>query len=131
MKTRCKSRFQLDMKRDFSPPIKNDIKDDENGIAYTIQLPKQAGVNWGSDLSFRFVYVNSLDPIPGGAYDAGVRVGYEYYISGAYLYIIFFVGRRLHHRVWQHKYYWQGFRFCFKHFKQTAFFTELHLLSRY
>ena len=32
------------------------------GVAFTIDLPKRAGINWGSDLSFRWIKVLSMDP---------------------------------------------------------------------
>lgn len=33
-----------------------------NGITYTVELPKSSGISWGSDISFRCIYVQDLDP---------------------------------------------------------------------
>ena len=35
--------------------------------SYTVRLSRAAGIEWGTDLSFRFVYVRALEP--GGAAD--------------------------------------------------------------
>jgi hypothetical protein len=32
------------------------------GFSYTVEMSKFAGIDWGSDLSFRWVYVVGLDP---------------------------------------------------------------------
>ncbi len=52
--------IELLAKRDFSPPI--DIKqENSNGLVYTLELPKRAGINWGSDISFRWIYVLDVE----------------------------------------------------------------------
>ena len=43
------------------PPLAEE--DNPNGLAYEVELPKSgAGIDWGADLSFRWVYVLNLDP---------------------------------------------------------------------
>eukprot|EP01040_Poterioochromonas_malhamensis_P008829 gene8829-9564_t len=39
-------------------------------LVYSLELPKATGIDWGSDLSFRWVYVQSLDPA-GAAFKSG------------------------------------------------------------
>ncbi len=39
-------------------------------LVYSLELPKATGIDWGSDLSFRWVYVQSLDP-SGAAFKSG------------------------------------------------------------
>lgn len=34
----------------------------QTGVAFTVDLPKRAGISWGSDLSFRWIYVLDLEP---------------------------------------------------------------------
>ena len=66
----------LHAKRDFSPPVlsnsnsNGDISSSSttegssssnNGLVYTVDLPKRAGIEWGSDLSFRWIYVRGLE----------------------------------------------------------------------
>lgn len=41
---------------------KIESSDDREGLTYSVELPKSAGITWGSDLSFRWVYVLDLDP---------------------------------------------------------------------
>ena len=43
-----------------------------SGLAFSVELPKRgAGISWGSDLSFRWVYVLDLEPT-GEAYESGL-----------------------------------------------------------
>ena len=44
--------------------ISNSVDDDstQQGITYTVELPKASGISWGSDLSFRWIYVQDIDP---------------------------------------------------------------------
>jgi len=46
----------------WDPPKEELSSNDDNGIAYTIELPRRAGISWGSDLSFRWIYVLDLEP---------------------------------------------------------------------
>ena len=47
----------------------------DNGVAFEIELPKRAGIDWGADLSFRWVKVIGLDPA-GEAYKSNlIEVG--------------------------------------------------------
>lgn len=42
------------------------------GVAFSIELPKKgAGISWGSDLSFRWIYVLDMEPT-GEAYQSGL-----------------------------------------------------------
>ena len=45
-----------------------------------MELPKRAGINWGTDLSFRWVYVQSLEP-NGAASDSGFIEKGDYIIG--------------------------------------------------
>lgn len=71
-------------KRDFSPPVplpeQNPSIETSGGIAYTLELPKRAGIDWGSDLSFRWIYVLSLEPT-GAAAATGVIQKGDYVIG--------------------------------------------------
>lgn len=68
----CKSSFQLHSKRDFSPPAeKNDMSDNPNGLVYTVELPRRAGINWGSDMSFRWIYALDVEK-NSPAYESGM-----------------------------------------------------------
>jgi len=64
----------LHARRDFSPPVPSNSNGDissssttegsissNNGLVYTVDLPKRAGIEWGSDLSFRWIYVRGLE----------------------------------------------------------------------
>ena len=68
------NRYQSSLyaKKNWGPPSANpalggvDISslpkpDETGGITYTVGLTQRAGINWGSDLSFRWVYVLELD----------------------------------------------------------------------
>ena len=55
---------RLSAKKNWQP-LEEDKVEQNSGISFSVELPKQAGINWGSDLSFRWVYV--LDLVPTGA----------------------------------------------------------------
>lgn len=42
--------------------VPTEVEPAPTGVAFTIDLPKRAGINWGSDLSFRWIKVLSMDP---------------------------------------------------------------------
>ena len=60
-------------KKSWQPPSEEvDNEDPDNkGFAYSVELNKRAGISWGSDLSFRFIYVLDLEPT-GDAYQSGL-----------------------------------------------------------
>ena len=70
-------------KRNFSPdvPPENEPADSQNGYSFTIELGKSCGISWGSDLSFRWIYVRDIDPRGEAALTNLVRKGD--YIIGA------------------------------------------------
>lgn len=43
-------------------PLRAEAEAAPTGVAFIIDLPKRAGINWGSDLSFRWIKVLSMDP---------------------------------------------------------------------
>lgn len=43
-----------------SAPSEDESND--KGLAYTVELPKAAGISWSSDISFRWIYVQDIDP---------------------------------------------------------------------
>jgi len=53
-------------KRDWSPPSRKDDDSDkspnESGLTFTVEMGKSSGISWGSDLSFRWIYVLSIEP---------------------------------------------------------------------
>jgi PDZ domain len=65
-------------KRDWSPPkpdsskkppaaaveavTPSDEEEENKGLAFVVELPKRAGISWSSDLSFRWIYVQNLEP---------------------------------------------------------------------
>lgn len=63
---------KLQTKKDWSIPKPSDQSiqplesidnlPDERGYAYTVELPRVSGLSWGSDLSFRWIYVQDIDP---------------------------------------------------------------------
>ena len=59
--SRLKSSLKLSNKRDFSPPTEKLSNDNPNGLVYTVELPRRAGINWGSDMSFRWIYVLDIE----------------------------------------------------------------------
>ena len=46
-----------------------------DSMSYTVEIPKAAGISWGSDLSFRFVYVQDLDEEGAAAATGLIKVG--------------------------------------------------------
>ena len=67
-------------KRDFSPPIENSIRNDNeaNGLLYSVDLPKNAGISWGSDLSFRWIFVRDIDLVGEAAQCGLIKKGVEF-----------------------------------------------------
>lgn len=64
-----------------SQPLAGVEEELQTGVAFSIELPKKgAGISWGSDLSFRWIYVLDMEPT-GEAYQSGlitkVSVGRE------------------------------------------------------
>jgi hypothetical protein len=51
-------------KRSWSPPSPADGErsEDADGLTYTVEMSKSSGISWGSDLSFRWIYVLGIDP---------------------------------------------------------------------
>lgn len=52
-------------KKNWDPPKKTELvsfNDGDNGITYSVEMAKSSGITWGSDLSFRWVYVMDVDP---------------------------------------------------------------------
>ena len=62
---RCKSSTSDDEKDKADANEGIDI--DSNPALYAVRLPRATGIEWGTDLSFSFVYVRALEP--GGAAD--------------------------------------------------------------
>ena len=60
-------------KKNWGPPSANPVgggysetssppkADETGGMTYTVELTKRAGITWGSDLSFRWIYVLDLE----------------------------------------------------------------------
>ena len=77
---------RLTAKKDWSPPSPSPSTtaaskgDEESGISYSLEMGKRAGINWGSDLSFRWVYVLSLEP-EGEAAQTGIVQKGDYIIG--------------------------------------------------
>jgi hypothetical protein len=69
-------------KKDWSPPTpERSLEEEANGLAFTVDLPKKgAGISWGSDLSFRFIYVLDMEPT-GEAYQSGLIEKGDYIIG--------------------------------------------------
>lgn len=70
------STFTLSMSTD------NEQSSDDSGIdvssdsrLYQIRLPRALGIEWGTDLSFSFVYIRDLDPTGAAAASGKVQVG--------------------------------------------------------
>jgi hypothetical protein len=53
-------------KKDWSPPSESaKVESSDNGsqgYAYAVELPRSSGISWSSDLSFRWIYVQSIEP---------------------------------------------------------------------
>jgi len=65
----CRSNLKLfDSKRNWSPPLRkdesaeSDKSPNESGLTFTVEMGKSSGISWGSDLSFRWIYVMNIDP---------------------------------------------------------------------
>lgn len=69
-------------KKDWSPPTPQKTPEETaNGLAFSVELPKKgAGISWGSDLSFRFIYVLDMEPT-GEAYQSGMVEKGDYIIG--------------------------------------------------
>lgn len=80
----------LKAKKDWSTPksdsskssnnLENNEQINEKGLAYTIELPRAAGISYSSDISFRWIYVNDIDP-NGPASQAGLIQKGDYIIG--------------------------------------------------
>lgn len=66
-------------KRDFNPPAENQ-NENLNGLVYTVELPRRAGINWGSDMSFRYIYVLDLEKSGSAALNGVIEKG-DYIMS--------------------------------------------------
>ena len=70
----------LRAKKNWNPEPVNNAMDRAEGFAYTIELPKRAGISWGSDLSFSWIYVLDLEP-DGAAASTGLIQKGDYIIG--------------------------------------------------
>eukprot|EP01041_Mallomonas_annulata_P005696 gene5696-11485_t len=73
------SNVLINAKRNWSPED-NTKADGENGIVYNVEMCKTPGINWGADLSFRWIYVLGVEP-NGEAYDSGLVQKGDYIIG--------------------------------------------------
>ena len=81
-------RSRLMAKRDWSapkepnsaPPTFTSTQTESNGTVFSLELSKRAGISWGSDLSFRWIYVLDLEPT-GEAAQSGVIQKGDYIIE--------------------------------------------------
>ena len=62
-------------KKEWQPPVPEIPGDEGNGVSFEIELPKRAGISWGSDLSFSWVYVLDVEPTGEAAASGMVRKG--------------------------------------------------------
>jgi hypothetical protein len=69
------ARSPLALSNRWEPPSAEIEGDEGNGIAYTVELPKAAGISWSSDLSFRWVYVQDVDPTSEAAATGMIKKG--------------------------------------------------------
>lgn len=69
------ARSPLALSTRWDPPTAEIESDDGNGIAYTVELPKAAGISWSSDLSFRWIYVQDVDPTSEAAFTGMIKKG--------------------------------------------------------
>ena len=72
-KTDHRRSSELLAKKNWGPPSANPVgggysetssppkADETGGMTYTVELTKRAGITWGSDLSFRWIYVLDLE----------------------------------------------------------------------
>ena len=70
----------LSAKKTWTPPEPEKSIESSNGISYTVELPKRAGLSWGSDLSFRWIYVLDIEPM-GEASQTGMIQKGDYIIG--------------------------------------------------
>lgn len=78
----------LRAKKDWSPPkealpdelLFTSTKTESNGTVFSLEMAKRAGISWGSDLSFRWIYVLDLEPT-GEAAQTGVIQKGDYIIQ--------------------------------------------------
>ena len=56
-------------------PSQEGIDVDSNDRLYRISLSRATGIEWGTDLSFSFVYVRGMDPSGAAALSGAIRVG--------------------------------------------------------
>ena len=63
-----------------SVPVTQTTTADGKGLVYSLELSKRAGISWGSDISFRWIYVLDLEPT-GEAAQAGVIQKGDYIIQ--------------------------------------------------
>jgi ferredoxin len=78
----------LRAKKDWSPPketlpeelLFTSTKTESNGTVFSLEMSKRAGISWGSDLSFRWIYVLDLEPT-GEAAQTGVIQKGDYIIQ--------------------------------------------------
>lgn len=59
----------------------DDPQENESGFAYSLELPKTAGLNWGSDISFRWIYVLDLDPNGAAAESGMIKKASEFFCA--------------------------------------------------
>jgi hypothetical protein len=51
--------IKVDLREGCAPTLQNSHPED--GMMYSVELPKRPGISWGSDLSFRWIYVLDID----------------------------------------------------------------------
>lgn len=76
---------RLCAKKDWSVPKEGTVdvprlETEGKGLVYSLELPKRAGISWGSDISFRWIYVLDLEPT-GEAAQTGVIQKGDYIIQ--------------------------------------------------
>ena len=71
------SSTSLSAKKNWQPPPSENAVIDESGdgIAYNVTLGRSPGIDWGADLSFRWIYVVGLDPGGDAALSGKVELG--------------------------------------------------------
>ena len=62
-------------KKEWQPPTEQIEGDEGNGVSFELELAKRAGISWGSDLSFSWVYVLDLEPTGEAALSGMVQKG--------------------------------------------------------
>lgn len=76
---------RLYAKKDWSPPKESSsgtmyTKTENNGTVFSLEMSKRAGISWGSDISFRWIYVLDVEPT-GEAAQTGVIQKGDYIIQ--------------------------------------------------